>query len=193
MLSIKPRCAQIRAPPHGENHCMYGPTNFKRGIWVSAFATCMLLATGVQAAAIVDEPLLVGTWTLVAADVLHPDGARGHDYGAAPNGLLQIDVQGHYSLQIFKSERPQFSSGDKSAGTTDEYKAAVMGSSTHFGTISVNAADRTLIFHIQNASFPNWEGQQQKRSYELKGDELSYRVTPRPNGDVPISVWKRLN
>jgi hypothetical protein len=28
------------------------------------------------------------------------------DYGAAPKGLLLIDAQGHYSLQIFKAERP---------------------------------------------------------------------------------------
>jgi hypothetical protein len=68
-----------------------------------------------------------------------------------------------------------------------------MGSSTHFGTISVDPVGGTLTFRIQNASFPNWEGKQQKRSYDLKGGELSYRVTPRPNGDVPISVWQRVN
>jgi hypothetical protein len=43
--------------------------------------------------------LLVGTWTLVAADVLHPDGTRTRDYGVAPKGLL---------LMIFKAERPRF-------------------------------------------------------------------------------------
>jgi hypothetical protein len=26
----------------------------------------------------------------------------------------------------------------------------------------------------------------------LHGDTLSYRVPPRPNGDVPISVWRRI-
>ncbi|WP_051126102.1 lipocalin-like domain-containing protein [Pandoraea sp. SD6-2] len=153
----------------------------------------MLLATVARADAIAVEPSLVGTWTLLAADVQHPDGSRDRDYGAAPTGLLFIDAQGHYSLQIFKTERPQFASGDKGAGTAAEYKAAVMGSSTHFGTISVDPVGGTLTFHVQKASFPNWEGEQQKRSYELKGGELSYRVVPRPNGDVPISVWRRLN
>lgn len=108
-------------------------------------------------------------------------------------GLLLIDSQGHYSLQIFKADRPQFASGDKGAGTPAEYKEAVMGSSTHFGTISVDPVNGTLTFHVENASFPNWEGQSQKRSYELKDGELSYRVTPRPNGDVPISVWRRVD
>jgi hypothetical protein len=135
---------------------------------------------------------LAGTWTLVAADVIHADGTHARDYGAAPKGLLLIDAQGRYSLQIFKAERPRFASGDKLTGTPAEYEAAVLGSSTHFGTISVDPADGTLTFHIENASFPNWEGAQQQRHYELNGDELSYRVPPRPDGNTPISIWRRV-
>ena len=135
---------------------------------------------------------LAGTWTLVAADVIHADGTHARDYGAAPKGLLLIDAQGRYSLQIFKAERPRFASGDKLTGTPAEYEAAVLGSSTHFGTISVDPAGGTLTFHIENASFPNWEGAQQQRHYELNGDELSYRVPPRPDGNTPISIWRRV-
>lgn len=171
---------------------MNGQTILKRGILSAVFSAGALFATIALADATAAEPSLVGTWTLVAADVQHSDGSRTRDYGAAPKGLLVIDAQGHYSLQIFKTERPQFASGDKGAGTPAEYKAAVMGSSTHFGTINVDPIGGTLTFHVQNASFPNWEGQEQKRSYDLKGGELSYRVVPRPNGDVPISVWRRL-
>lgn len=137
-------------------------------------------------------PSLAGTWTLVAADVLHADGTRSRDYGAAPKGLLMIDAEGRYSLQIFKAERPRFASGEKASGTPAEDEAAVLGSSTHFGTISIDPAGATLTFHIENASFPNWEGAAQKRSYKLDGDELSYRVPPRPDGNTPISIWRRL-
>jgi hypothetical protein len=135
---------------------------------------------------------LAGTWALVAADVLHADGTRARDYGAAPKGLLLIDAHGRYSLQIFKAERPRFASGDKLTGTPAEYEAAVLGSSTHFGTISVDPVGGTLTFQIENASFANWEGAQQKRHYELNGDELSYRVPTRPDGNTPISVWRLL-
>ncbi|ASL47484.1 hypothetical protein bAD24_III08820 [Burkholderia sp. AD24] len=135
---------------------------------------------------------LAGTWSLVAADVIKPDNVRAPDFGAAPQGMLQIDREGRYTLQIFRAERPRFASGDKQTGTPAEYAAAVLGSSTHFGTIKVDAAAHTLTFQIDKASFPNWEGQTQTRHYELVGDELSYRVVPRPNGDVPISVWHRL-
>jgi hypothetical protein len=134
-----------------------------------------------------------GTWSLVAADVIRPDGSRARDYGAAPSGSLMIDSQGRYSLQIFKAERPRFLSGNKLTGTPAEFEAAVLGSSTHFGTVSVDQAEKTITFSVQGASFPNWEGERQTRRYELKGDELSYRLAARPDGNVPISVWKRMS
>jgi hypothetical protein len=165
----------------------------KHGLFSAVVSTSLLVAAVSPADAATVDPSMVGTWTLVAADVQHPDGSRARDYGAAPKGMLIIDAQGHYSLQIFKAERPRFASADKSAATAAEYKAAVMGSSTHFGTISIDPASSTLTFQIENASFPNWEGQQQKRTYELKDGELSYRVVPRPNGDVPISIWRKVN
>jgi hypothetical protein len=138
-----------------------------------------------------DVPL-AGTWTLVAADVLHPDGSRSHDYGDAPKGLLLIDRMGHYSLQIYRADRPRFANPDKAKASAQEYRSAVLGASTHFGTITVEPARHQLVFHIEGASFPNWEGQQQSRAFELRGDTLSYRVPPRPDGDVPVSVWRRI-
>ncbi|MEI7037190.1 lipocalin-like domain-containing protein [Fulvimonas yonginensis] len=157
--------------------------------WLCAgFAwTCGALA----ATAAGDFPL-AGTWNLVAADVQHPDGSRTRDYGAAPRGRLMIDRQGRYSLQIFRTDRPRFAGGDKAKGSAEEYRAAAMGSSTHFGTIRIDPARHLLVFHIEGASFPNWEGQQQSRRYEWQGDVLSYRVPPRPDGNVPITVWRRV-
>ena len=143
-------------------------------------------------AATAGEMPLTGSWTLVQADVLFPDGRQAHDYGEAPKGLLIIDAQGRYSLQIFNSERPKFASGDKAKGTAEEYRADVMGISTHFGTIGVDTAAHVLTLNMEGASLPNQEGGVQKRFYELKGDELSYRVEPRSDGSIPISVWRRL-
>lgn len=148
-------------------------------------------STGALAAGVTHRFPLAGTWTLQAADVIHADGSRASDYGPNPKGLLMIDGQGRYSLQIFRSDRPRFA-GAKADGNAAEYRAAVMGSSTHYGTIRIDAKQHQLVFHIEGASFPNWEGQQQTRSFELKGDVLSYRVPPRPNGDVPVSVWRRV-
>ena len=155
---------------------------------------CLNAALWVPASQAAAEPPfpLAGSWTLVAADLLHPDGSRTRDYGADPKGSLLIDSHGRYAAQIYKSERPLFASGDKKTGTSAEYEAAVMGSSAHFGTLHIDTATHTLTYNIESSAYKNWEGTQQKRHYELSGDELSYQVPARPDGMIPISVWRRL-
>jgi len=145
-----------------------------------------------QAAGATPDFPLAGTWTLVAADRILPDGTRVRDYGDAPAGLMMIDKQGRYSVQIYRAGRPSFAGGDKKNGTPVEFEAAVLGSSTHYGAIALDSEAHTLTFNIASAAFSNWEGTQQKRSYELNGDELSYRVPARPDGQIPLSVWRRL-
>ncbi len=135
---------------------------------------------------------LEGTWTLVAADQIKADGTRGPDYGAHPRGQLVIDADGHYGLQIYASERPRFAAGQKKSGTPEEYAAAVLGSSNHYGRIAVDDRNHVMTLSIEASSYPNQEGTRQTRVYELHGDTLSYRVLARPDGSVPISVWRRV-
>jgi hypothetical protein len=139
-----------------------------------------------------DFPLR-GTWSLVAADKILPGGALARDYGERPNGRLIVDTQGRYSLQIFKSERVRFSSDSKADGSADEFKSAVMGSSTHYGKVTIDEKAGQLVFSIEGSSFPNWEGTVQRRQYKLEGNELSYRVPPRADGSIPVSVWRRVD
>lgn len=136
---------------------------------------------------------LQGTWTLVAADKRLPDGERVPDYGNAPQGRLVIDAHGRYSLQIFKAERLKFALGDKAQASPDEYASAVLGSSTHYGVLEVDAQQGTLTFRIEGSSFPNWEGTVQRRTYTLEDDVLTYQVPPRPDGSIPLSAWRRLD
>jgi len=170
----------------------------KTPMWpIVASLFCFLLAAAAASSSHADGKRgahpLAGTWSLVAADVLKPDGTRAHDYGESPHGRLMIDTQGHYSLQIFKSERSRFASGDKASGTPAEFESAVLGASTHFGIVTIDNVTGNLIFQIEGSSFPNWEGTQQKRRFELQGTELSYRVPPRPDGSIPISVWRKIS
>jgi hypothetical protein len=155
-------------------------------------AAVPVAATAGKAASQPAAPSLAGTWTLVAADRRLPDGSVTRDYGAAPQGRLMIDDAGRYALQIFRAERPNFAAADKAGGTDAEMRAAVMGSSTHFGALTVDWAARTLRFAIEDSSFPNWRGQVQTRSFTLREDVLSWEVPPRPDGAVPISIWRRL-
>jgi hypothetical protein len=82
----------------------------------------------------------------------------------------------------------------KSRGTPAEYEAAVLGMSSHIGHCAIDPVTHTLDFHIELASYPNWNGTEQKRQFTLTGDELSYQVPATAAGTaaIPISVWRRI-
>lgn len=149
----------------------------------------MLLTAATQTAQ--GSGSLAGTWTLTAADDLRPDGTRIQAYGPNPIGLLFLGADGRYSVQIFRSDRASFASGDKRRGTPQEYEAASLGMSSHFGRYVVDAAASTITFKIEAASFPNWNGTEQKRPFTLSGDDLEWRVPATPSGTIPISAWRR--
>jgi lipocalin-like protein len=134
---------------------------------------------------------IVGTWALTAAYKILPDGTRASDYGDNPHGLVIFTSDGHYSVQIYRAERLKFSSGDKLKGTAEEYKEACLSTSVHFGTYSLDPAKHTITFHIDRSSFPNQDDTTQVRPYEMSGNELSWKVTPRPDGSVPVTVLHR--
>jgi len=137
---------------------------------------------------------LSGTWTLKAAQVILPDGRRVTDpaYGDSAKGILMIDADGQYSLQIFKPDRPTFSSGDKKRGTADEYSSALLGMSTHTGHVRVDSAQALLYFNIDYSAYPNWNHTVQTRKFRLSGNELYYEV-PRSAGagTIAVSIWER--
>ena len=150
------------------------------------------LLTGVGLAAdYAASPALAGSWALVRVDNILPDGSRVHLYGERPEGLLVLDADGRYSLQIFSADRPKFTAGDKAKGSPEEYRAAAQGSNAHFGRYRVEGG--MLIFQIDHASYPNWEGTEQKRPFTLAGDELRYTV-PTPTSGAGATgevVWRR--
>lgn len=138
---------------------------------------------------------LVGIWALVSVDNIYPDSTRVHPYGEGPKGLLVFDEQGRYAIQILKAVRPKVVSGDKNKCTPEEYVALVQGSNAHFGQYTVDQAANTITFHIEHASFPNWEGTQQQRSCTYTGRELKYVVTQTTQGGVSVVAevaWRRL-
>jgi hypothetical protein len=152
----------------------------------------LLLSAGAIAGA--DElKSLQGTWIMDAAYEIRSDGTRTTNYGEHPVGLLMIDGAGRYDMQIFKIGRPAFASGDKARGTPDEYRAALIGISTHIGKVSIDPAHHQLIFDVEAASFPNWEGKRQVRDYTFKDGLLTYAVPASASGSgtTAYSVWRR--
>lgn len=138
------------------------------------------------------ENLLVGVWKVVAADVIHLDGTREEDYGNAPLGIAIFTESGHYAVEIYKSERLKFASNDKFKGTPEEYRDASLAMSCHYGTYSVDRERKAVTLQIESSSYPNIVGSTRVSAFELVGDELTWRVPPRPDGSVPVTTFKRI-
>jgi hypothetical protein len=133
---------------------------------------------------------LVGTWTLVS-NVTEQGGNKTDTYGPHPKGILTVDANGRYVLAIVRAGLPKVASNNRTTATPEENKAIVQGSLTHFGTLSVNAADKTMTFKIETATFPNFDGTEQKRPFTVTGDELTFTVAAASGGGTVTAVWKR--
>ena len=160
--------------------------------WI--LAASLLAAAGSGDARVAGAaPSLAGTWVMDSAYEILADGRRVTNYGEHPLGLLIVDRAGRYSLQIFRRDRPAFTTGEKARGTAEEYRAAALGSSTHFGRLRIDAASKQLIFDIEGASFPNWEGRRQVRDYVFQDGLLRYAVpaSASGNGTTAYSIWRR--
>ncbi|AZP14353.1 lipocalin-like domain protein [Undibacterium parvum] len=140
-----------------------------------------------------DQPTsLEGTWVMTSAYEILADGTRVTNYGEHPNGLLMVDKNGRYSVQIFRPNRPRFIAKDKTKGTPEEYRQAVLGSSTHTGKVVIESLKGKLIFQIETASYANWEGTEQIRDYTFKDGFLTYQVPAGAsgNGTIAYSIWQ---
>jgi hypothetical protein len=137
---------------------------------------------------------LVGTWKLVAADVVRPDGRTVADYGSAPSGLAIFTADGRYVVEVYRgpADRTKFATNDRAKGTPEEYRDAQLSTSTHFGRYTVDEARHTITFAIISSSFPNLDGTTQVRPFTLEGDSLAWRVKARPDGSVPVSRFVRV-
>jgi Lipocalin-like domain len=133
---------------------------------------------------------LAGTWTLVSV-VTEQDGNKTEPFGPNPKGILMVDANGRYVLTIVRAGLPKVASNNRTTATPEENKAIVQGSNTHFGTVSVNAADKTITFKIETSTFPNWDGAEQKRAFTITGDALQYTVPAASGGGTATAVWKR--
>jgi hypothetical protein len=136
---------------------------------------------------------LEGTWKMEAAYEIQADGKRITTYGEHPEGLMMVDRDGRYAIQIYRPGRASFKAGSKARAEVSELRDAVMGSSTHFGRVEIDRARQQLVFHIQAASFPNWNGATQVRDFDYSRGLLTYRVPAAAsgNGTTAYSIWRR--
>ena len=134
---------------------------------------------------------VVGTWSLVSS-VVEKDGTRTEQFGVGAKGMMTLDADGHFMLTIIGPDLPKFASNNRAGGTSDENKAVVSKSIAMVGTYSVNPADKTLTFKVESATFPNWNGTEQKRLLSSGSrDELKYITPAASSGGVGTVTWTR--
>ena len=133
---------------------------------------------------------LVGTW-VATSNVAEQNGVKSEPYGSPPLGILIFDAEGHYGLILSRTDIPKFASNSRINGTAEENKTAVQGTISHFGRYAVSEPDKTIVFKIEASTYPNFNGTDQKRTFTLKGDELTYTVPSFSGGGTAVASWKR--
>jgi hypothetical protein len=135
---------------------------------------------------------LVGTWAFVS-NTADFGGKQVELFGTDGKGRMMLGADGRYTIVIVRSGLPKFASGNRMGGTPEENRAVIQGSNAHFGTYAVDESAGALIFRIEGATFPNWDGAEQKRSFTLDDDVLKYIIPTSTTGSGPGEViWKRL-
>jgi hypothetical protein len=134
---------------------------------------------------------LRGTWTLVSS-VTDNAGTKTEQFGHGAKGMMSLDASGHFMLTIIGPDLPKFAANSRTAGTAEENKAVMSKSIGMIGTYSVNPTDKTLTFRVEFATFPNWNGTEQKRLIVAASkDELKYITPTASSGGVGTVTWER--
>ena len=134
---------------------------------------------------------IIGTWAYVSSTAKLPDGSPL--WGPNPKGLFILTDNGHFSWQIFRSDRPKFALNDRLHATAYEYTATMQGSLAYFGSYSISETDKTINFTTEGSTYPNSEGEVLKRIItSLTADELIYTNPATTTGARVEAVWKRV-
>ena len=141
----------------------------------------ILLSTLLGSAALAASPAvaadmkaLAGTYSFVAVSQTNAQGQKNEPFGASPQGLIVLTPEGRYVSALMKQGLPKFAGNMRAQATPEENKAVVEGSLAHYGKYAVEGD--TIIFHIEKATFPNWDGTTQRRTFKVEGDRLVWRV-----------------
>ena len=137
----------------------------------------------------------VGTWEFESVDRIGSDGEtlpplEPGSFGSEGSvGYLMYDASGHMSVVIMQAGRQPYA-GD--GPTPEEALAAFSSYTAYFGTFTVNEAEGYLTHHLQGNIRPPAVSNDNQRSYELSGDDLTL-LPPVGDSGVQLRVnWRRL-
>lgn len=155
----------------------------KRRTTLAAIAGSLLLATFVAPTGAQSIKTVAGSYSVVAVPA----------FGDKARGMMVLGADGRYSLVLGRATLPKIAGNSRVKGTPDENKAIVDGSIAHFGKYTIDDGGKSITFHVEMSTFPNWDGTSMKRALKVAGDQLTYTVTaPSAGGPANDVVWKRI-
>jgi lipocalin-like protein len=132
-----------------------------------------------------------GSWILVSA-TNEQDGKKTEAFGSNPRGQAIYTSDGRFSQMLIRASLPKFVSNNRMKGTVEENQAVVQGSFASFGTYKVeNEKEHIVIQHVEGSTFPNWDGQDQKRIITVIGDEMKITIPTSAVGGSNYNIFKR--
>lgn len=137
----------------------------------------------------------VGTWKLRSLESQRSTGEVTTPFGKDIFGILMYDPAGHMSVQIMRTDRPNFASGERSKATQAEIEAAFHSMLTYYGTYDVDLEARLVTHEVESCSFPNWTGTTLQRNFEFFDNKLRLKTLPFQVGDATVIsdlVWERV-
>ena len=133
-----------------------------------------------------------GSWILVSQYV-EQDGKKTEAFGSDPRGSMILTPDGRFSLMLMRASLPKFASNSRVKGTVEENQAVVQGSIAYFGSYTVvSEKEQTVNLRVDGSTFPNWDGEDQKRVMTVVGDELRVINPTAAIGGTAYIVWKRV-
>jgi len=142
-----------------------------------------------------DPVAFVGAWRLVTFEFRKADGRVIYPFGEKAQGSIIYTESGRYSAQLMRKDRPKFKSGDQMKGTVEEIESNYKGCISYFGTYKINEEKSIIIHHVESSIFPNMEGTNQKRYFELTENRLQLKTQPiRLDGEKAYGIlqWERI-
>jgi hypothetical protein len=149
-----------------------------------SFSSGLLISAENKGAQMGARERLIGTWRLVSAENVQPDGSSQPfpEYGPHPVGYLMYDKTGHMCVTLANPNSPRWADPEK---PTDAERALThKGMIAYCGTYEVHEKEGQVIHRPELAELPHYIGSDQVRNFHFEGDRLILSAEEaRPDGE----------
>jgi hypothetical protein len=136
----------------------------------------------------------IGVWRLVSTEQRLAEGTMRPSPMFGPDGvgyLVYSDTKRMCAI-LMDPARPKWV--DPSSPTEQEVRSAMNGFAAYCGTYDVDAAEGSVVHHVELDKVPNMIGTDRKRFFTFHGNRLVLRLAPPlPEGILESSLtWERV-